>query len=28
VGRRVKTDQSPVHEMAGEQYERHCQPDR
>jgi len=28
VGRLVKTDQSPVHEMAGDQYERHCQPDR
>ena len=28
VGRLVKTDQSTVHEMAGEQYERHCQPNR
>jgi len=28
VGRLVKTDRSPVHEMAGDQYERHCQPDR
>ena len=28
VGSLVKTNQSPVHEMADEQDEQHCQPDR